>query len=258
MPVKQQDKVLLTCPRCGHQQQEPRAVISTLCRECHQHFLAAEVARPAASPAVPPRDARHLSCFECGTELTVASSAQSTMCKRCSAHIDLRDYLISRAVSQNFRTKGQFVIELKGYVFNTEAVVGDAVIKGRFLGKLVAERSLTVYSTAEIKGTFQTGRLVIPAGNHFRWNEDLHIGSAEISGELVANVESPGTVLLKSTARFYGNVRAGSLVVEEGAVVVGDLRIGSKASRATDRNHAGFDGVSVCPVGSGSGVPSPT
>ena len=150
------------------------------------------------------------------------------MCKRCSAHIDLRDYHINNAVSKNFRTKGRFVIELKGYVFNTEATVGDAVIKGRFIGKLTAERSLTIYSTAEIKGSFRTACLVIPEGNHFRWKEDLSVGSAEIAGELVANLLSPGTVTLKATARFYGDVRANSLVVEEGAIVVGNLRIGRR------------------------------
>src|SRR5215510_640732 len=212
MPAKQQDKVLLTCPRCGHQQQEPRAVISTVCGKCHQHFRAADVGRPVATQSAPPKELRRLTCFDCGTELTVATSAQSTMCKRCSAHIDLRDYVINKAVSQNFKTKGQFTIESKGYVFNTEVMVGDAVIKGRFLGKLAAERSLTIYSTAEIKGSFQTGRLVIPAGNHFRWKDHLRPGSAEISGELVANVECPGTVVLKSTARFYGDIRAGNLV----------------------------------------------
>jgi cytoskeletal protein CcmA (bactofilin family) len=52
-------------------------------------------------------------------------------------------------------------VEPKGYVFNTEAVVGDATIKGRFLGKLAAEHSLTIFSTAEIKGSFKTARLII-------------------------------------------------------------------------------------------------
>ena len=66
-------------------------------------------------------------------------------------------------MSRNFRTKGAFVVEPKGYVFNTEAIVGEAVIKGRFLGKLIAERSLTIYSTADIRGTFTAGKLIIPA-----------------------------------------------------------------------------------------------
>src|SRR5262245_51156788 len=134
MPAKQQDKILLTCPHCGQQQPEPRAVISTVCKSCHRHFRAEETARAAHKKPGKAQELKPITCFECGTELEVAVSAQSTMCKRCSAHIDLRDYQINNAVSRNFKTKGQFVIESKGYVFNTEATVGDAIIKGKFLG----------------------------------------------------------------------------------------------------------------------------
>ncbi|HXT39549.1 MAG TPA: polymer-forming cytoskeletal protein [Candidatus Angelobacter sp.] len=226
MPAKKQAKVLVTCPRCGHQQPEARAAISTACKECGQYIRVQEVLKPAVKAAARPREVRKLACFECGTDLEVAASAQSTMCKRCSAHIDLRDYRISNAVSKNFKTKGEFVIEPKGYVFNTEAVVGDAIIRGKFLGKLVAERSLTIYSTADIKGIFKTGRLIIPAENHFRWKEELAVGGAEIAGELAANLRAAGAVVLRAAGRLFGNVEAGDLVVEEGAVMVGQAKIG--------------------------------
>jgi cytoskeletal protein CcmA (bactofilin family) len=150
------------------------------------------------------------------------------MCKRCSRYIDMKNYVINSAVSKNFKTKGSFVIDPKGYVFNTEAIVKEAVIKGRFLGKLFAEESLTVYSTAEIKGSFTTARLVIPPANNFRWTERIKITSAEIGGELAANVLATETVVLKSTARLFGDVEAANLVIEEGAVIVGRLRIGPK------------------------------
>src|SRR6185295_13397493 len=153
-------------------------------------------------------------------------TAESTMCKRCSAHVDLRDYNITHAVSKNFRTHGRFVIEEKGYLFNTEAMVGDAILKGKFLGQLNATRSLTIYSSADIKGSFTTGRLIIPDGNHFRWPE-IKVGAAEIGGELVANLRAEGTVLLKTTARLFGDVEARGLVVESGAVLVGAMKIGS-------------------------------
>ena len=114
----------------------------------------------------------------------------------------------------------------RGYVFNTEVVVGDAIIKGKLLGKLTAERSLTIYSTADIKGSFQAGRLVIPAENHFRWKEEIKAGSAEIAGELAANLHAEGLVLLRATGRLFGDVEAKHLVVEEGAVMVGKAKIG--------------------------------
>jgi len=229
MPAKPPEKILLTCPHCGHQQREPRAVISTVCKGCSRHFRADDAPKAAAKAKAKererPKELRPITCFDCGTQLEVAVSAQSTMCKRCSAHIDLRDYHIANAVSKNFKTKGEFVIEQKGYVFNTEATVGDAVIKGKFLGKLFAERSLTIFSTADIKGSFRAGKLIIPAENHFRWKDTLKIGSAEIAGELKADVHAEGTVLLKATARMFGDIEAKGFVVEEGAVIVGNAKI---------------------------------
>jgi len=230
MPARTNDQLRLTCPHCGHKQTEPRSAYSTVCKKCGKHLRIQEVLNPQPKPveaAAPER--RRVACFDCGTELEVPVSAESTMCKRCSRYVDLKDYQITSAVSKNFKTKGAFVVELKGYVFNTEAIVGDAIIKGRFLGKLAAER-LTVYSSAEIKGNFTAALLVVPPANHFRWKEPIKVGSSEIAGELAADLIAEGTVVLKSTARLFGDIRASGLVVEEGAVLVGQMCIGAGAT----------------------------
>lgn len=231
MPPKKQDKVLVTCPSCGHQQAEPRTAFSSVCKKCGQHLRIEDILRPAPKAVDKGPAKKQITCFECGAALEVPVSAESTMCKRCSRYVDMKDYVINSAVSKNFKTKGSFLIDTKGYVFNTEATVGEAVIKGRFLGKLFAEKSLTIYSTAEIKGSFKTARLVVPAANNFRWPEQLKLGSAEIAGELAANVLADETVVLKSTARLFGDIQAGNLVVEEGAVLVGQLRIGANNAK---------------------------
>jgi cytoskeletal protein CcmA (bactofilin family) len=220
-------KVPVACPKCGHTQLEPAAVYSTVCKSCREHFRVQEVLHPAAKPPSPQRERRQVACFNCGVELDVPLAAQSTMCKRCGSHVDLRDYQIAKAVSKNFKTKGRFVIEEGGFLFNTESIAGDAVIKGRLLGKFTAERSLEIHTSAEIKGSFKAGRLVVPAGHHFRWPEIIPVASAEIGGELVANLRAGDTVVLKATARLFGNIQARSLVVEEGAVVVGAVKIGN-------------------------------
>jgi cytoskeletal protein CcmA (bactofilin family) len=222
-------KVSVTCPKCGHTQLEPPSAYSSVCKKCREHFRLKELRRGGSSQTEQLRkELRRVCCFSCGTELDVPPTAQSTMCKRCSSYVDLHDYRITNAVSKNFKTKGSFVVEAKGYIFNTEVMVSDAVIKGRFLGKLVAERSLTIYSTADFKGSFKTGRLIIPAENHFRWKETIKLGSAEIAGELAASLHAQGTIILKPTARLFGDVVAGGLVVEAGAVLVGQYRVGSK------------------------------
>jgi cytoskeletal protein CcmA (bactofilin family) len=160
--------------------------------------------------------------------LEVPLAAASTMCKRCGSHVDLSDYHIAQTVSKNFRTHGRLVIEEKGYALNTDALVGDAVIKGRFIGKLVAEGTLEIHSSANIKGSFTAARLVVPPGHHFRWAEPLRFGAADIGGELVADLHTTDTVRLQATARFFGAVQARNLVVEIGAVFVGTARVGSR------------------------------
>jgi cytoskeletal protein CcmA (bactofilin family) len=231
MPAKNQDKVMLVCPHCGHQQPESRVAFSTICKKCGQHLRVQEVLKPSAKTPQPGTKRKLIACFQCGTELEVSATAESTICKRCSAYVDLHDYSITSALAKNFRTNGAFVIEPKGCVFNSESVVGDAVIKGKFHGKLTAERSLTIFSTADIKGSLAAGRLIIPEKNHFRWQTQIKVGSAEIAGELAADLWAEEAVLVKAAARLFGNVDARSLVVEEGAVIVGKMQIGPRPGK---------------------------
>lgn len=248
MPAMKQDRVPVTCPRCGHVQLEPRTAVSTVCGKCHSHIDLEEDRRSVvvrSKPITRPKRAvvaeRKIVCFQCGAALKIPASAESSMCKWCSTHIDLRDYRIDRAVSQNYRTKGRFVIEEKGYLFNSETVVGEAVIKGRFIGKLVAEGDLELHSTARIEGSFRPGRLVIPQGHIFRWKHPIVAGGAEIAGELVSDLRVHGTVVLKATARLFGDIRAINLLMESGAVFVGAVEIGREPATQTVAARAGHD-----------------
>ena len=223
------EKRSVICPKCGHTQPEPATAYSTVCKKCRQHFRLQDLQQPAAKAQEPKQGQRRITCFNCSADLDVPLSAQSTMCKRCSSHVDLRDYQIANAVSKNFKTKGRFVIEESGFLFNTESIGGEVILTGRLLGKITAERSLEIHNSAEIKGSLQAAKLIIPEGNRFRWPETLPLVSAEIRGELVANLRARETVVFRSTARFFGDIEAGGLVVEEGAVLVGSMKIGSNA-----------------------------
>ena len=229
MPAKPKAKALVACPRCGHQQPEPRTAISSKCGKCGEYLRVQELLNPVAKPAAKAPEQRSVACFDCGTEQEVPAAAKSAMCKRCSSYIDLQDYTINSAVSKNFRTKGRFIVEAKGYVFNTSVVAREIVVKGQVIGKLTAEETLTIYGSAEIKGSFQTPLLVVPEGNAFHWREPLRVGSVEVLGELVANAEAETMVRVRSTGRLFGNVRTRNLVTEEGAIVVGRMSVGTGA-----------------------------
>jgi cytoskeletal protein CcmA (bactofilin family)/ribosomal protein S27E len=226
MPAKPKDKALVVCPKCGHQQFEPRAAVSSKCRQCGEYLRVQELLNPVAKAEAKAPEQRRVSCFDCGTEQDVPAAAQSAMCKRCSSYIDLKDYSINSAVSKNFKTKGRFVIEPKGYVFNTTIVAREIVIKGQLIGKLAAEESLTIYGTAEIKGSFQAPLLIIPEGNAFHCREPLRADAVEIKGEFVGNVADARSVIVRGTGRLFGDVCARSVSVEAGAVLVGTMKVG--------------------------------
>lgn len=236
MAVSKQIQAEVVCPHCGHKQMEARTAFSSNCRKCGQYFRVQDVLNPVQKSAAWTPESKRVCCPDCRTELEVPVKAQSTMCKRCSGYIDLQDYEITSTVSKNFKTLGLFVVQPKGLVFNTETTVGDAVIKGRFHGKLVAYRSLTIYSTAAIEGAFTAARLVIPKDNSFRWQGQIRVGSAEIQGELTANLRAEETILLKSTGILFGDLEARNLVVEAGAVVVGNNRIGIPSISESEQN----------------------
>ena len=56
------------------------------------------------------------------------------------------------------------------------------------------------------------------------------VALAVVRIELAANLQTSGTVLLKSTGRLFGNVQAANFVVESGAIFVGDVKIGPAAA----------------------------
>ncbi len=158
--------------------------------------------------------------------LQVPVSAESTMCKWCSCYVDLHHYRITSAVAKNFKTKGKLIIETRGCVFNTESIAGDAVIKGKYHGKLTVENSLTIFSTADIKGSLSAAHLEIPAENRFYWPGLMEVRSAEIAGEFEGKLRAEGAVILRATARLFGDLAAGNLAVADGTVIVGRMRIG--------------------------------
>jgi cytoskeletal protein CcmA (bactofilin family) len=223
--VSKPEKAVVTCPHCASQQWVAPAAFSAVCKQCGQYLRVQELLKPAPKKPPPAPEQKRIACFECHSEFDVPTSAQSTMCKKCSAYIDLHDYSISNAVSKNFKTKGAFVIQQSGYVFNSETVATDATIKGRFIGKLIVERSLTLCSTARIKGSIQAAHLVIPEENEVRWEGELAVGSAEIKGELTANLRA-AAVHVRTNGHLLGAVRTRSLIADAGAVLSVSAHIG--------------------------------
>jgi cytoskeletal protein CcmA (bactofilin family) len=230
--------VRVVCPKCGHEQEEAPTAYSSACKSCRAYFRVQDVLHPSAAPQIPDTQTRVISCFDCGTALSVSPTAQSTMCKRCSSHVDLADYRITQSVSRNFRTKGTMVVEESGYLFNSETTATHIVIKGRFIGQLHGEQTLEIHPKAQIKGNFHAAQLILPSETRWVWPEPIVVDAADISGELVGTLHCKNAVRLRATARMFGDVEAGHLVMEAGAVFVGRARVGSGRPKSSPPSKA--------------------
>jgi cytoskeletal protein CcmA (bactofilin family) len=94
-----------------------------------------------------------------------------------------------------------------------------------FDGKLLLKGSVRVDGVfkGEILGT---GTLIIGEGANIE--ADITIDNLVIFGEVKGNLEIRERVEICSTGKLFGNLRAPSFVVQEGATFDGDCRMGSK------------------------------
>ncbi len=85
---------------------------------------------------------------------------------------------------------------------------GAVRIDGNFHGEVVSDGTLVVGQEAVVEGQIRVGQLVL-------------------SGNIQGEVEAKNKVVLHKTANLQGNIRTPVLVVEEGAVLEGQLVMGS-------------------------------
>jgi cytoskeletal protein CcmA (bactofilin family) len=86
---------------------------------------------------------------------------------------------------------------------------GAVRIDGNFQGEVVSEGTLVIGQEAVVDGQVKVGQLVL-------------------SGRIKGEVEAKNKVVLHKTANLQGNIRTPVLVVEEGAVLEGELNMGSR------------------------------
>ena len=183
----------MECPHCGHSQAEPRTGFSTICKKCGRNFRVQEALNPRAQ-------SRRSRAREKTHHLLRVRRGTGGAGQRAVHHVQAVQPLHGperlphrQRRLQEFQDEG-FVHASNRRVTSSTRRPWWATPSSRagFSGKLVAEGSLTIHTTAEIKGSFTAGRLIIPAANQFRWREPIKVGSAEIAGELAGGPAREG------------------------------------------------------------------
>lgn len=133
------------------------------------------------------------------------------------------DYVPSTSSSSSSSPGGLTAFIDQGSEFEGKLSFKDTVrIDGRFRGEISSENTLIVGESGEIEASIRSKTVAI---------------SGSVTGDICATTK----VVLHKTARVHGNIETGSLVVEDGAEIDGQIKMG-KAPK---------NGLKAVPGGSG-------
>jgi cytoskeletal protein CcmA (bactofilin family) len=101
---------------------------------------------------------------------------------------------------------------------------GSVLVKG----DVVSTEDLVI--DGQVHGTIELGNHSLTIGSSASVVADLVAKSVTISGTVKGNVMGNAKVDLKSTARVEGDITAPKFAMEDGAVLVGKVDTGAKAT----------------------------
>lgn len=127
----------------------------------------------------------------------------------------------------------------KNILSNDVEIVGnlkfshDLIIDGKIEGEVISDGNLTVGENAKVKGEIKTK-------------------SVTVFGKVEGNITVTERCELKSNAELVGDIRAGTLSIEEGAAFMGASTVGA-AAKAGSGGGAAPSPAPAPPAGGGGG-----
>ena len=179
--------------------------------------------------ALPPR--QHIRCFECGYEFNLTGRQHSTYCPKCRTTLDLAGYTIDAECRETLKTLGKIRITPRGSVSSATLMATDLDLQGTIAGcNVTVFRQLTVFPGADfIRHEVKTADLRIEPGAELAMRKESAFRNVDLAGKLKANIYATGSVTLRATSTFNGEIHGAHLVVEEGAVLQGSFDIRPEA-----------------------------
>jgi cytoskeletal protein CcmA (bactofilin family) len=204
---------------------------------------AAGVVRPGTSrpPAPPPAEAKsvttishttlpprqHIRCFECGYEFNLTGRMHSTYCPKCKTSLDLAGYTIDSDCSDNLKTLGTIRITPRATITSARMLATEIDLAGKVVtSNLQAFGQLILHGGAEfMRKDVTSADLRLEAGGELALGGFAVYRNVDVAGVFRANLYATGRITIRSTGAVFGKVCGGHLVVEDGAALVGDIRI---------------------------------
>ena len=189
---------------------------------------------PAARTAMPAK--RLVVCYACGYSHTVAGQLRIPYCPKCKAILNASDLTIDAKRDEDAFTIGDVAI-LPGAEFGAGLKVAGKVVKVgadvSALAKLTATEALVLLAGAKMDGVKVenfSGKTIVPADETVKVEGAFACTELEVRGELRANAEVERAATLRAGSTFSGSFTGPTLIVEDGAAIRAEARIGRQAA----------------------------
>jgi cytoskeletal protein CcmA (bactofilin family) len=135
---------------------------------------------------------------------------------------------MANVASQGQRVQPEPATDARASSFTERRVAAWVGTALRVEGKIISAGDLTI--DGNVEGSIELGNHSLTIGSSASVVADLVAKSVTISGTVKGNVMGNAKVDLKSTARVEGDITAPKFAMEDGAVLVGKVDTGAKAT----------------------------
>lgn len=173
----------------------------------------------------PSRNKRSVHCHRCGAGHTASAHAAGTTCPSCGAVIGFTNIVVGKHRSAPVDTRGDLIIEKKGYLYSGLSVCGNAVIQGGIHGALICEGRLIMHASGLQAVRIDAGEILVPGGTVWECPFPIHAVNMTVRGKLKASIVISGKLNLLRGGMIEGTVYARSIQVDRGGHLLGKLHI---------------------------------
>lgn len=189
---------------------------------------------PPSPPKEGPAHGRHtvqpsrhdIVCYECGYSFLITGSIQKVYCAKCRTILDTGEHVIDAEWQGSIRTVGTVQVGAAGVVKGGKIIAGVLVVQGRIEGGMAQVNQVDLCRGSACDLSFVKMRdIVIRKDAEIELPGKTTIRNMEVAGSLSASVMSTGTVVVKESGRFRGEIVGEHLVVEDGATLDASLSV---------------------------------
>ena len=185
--------------------------------------------RTGGKVAVPTK--RLVICYSCGYSHTLSGRMHHSFCPKCRTKLITEDLVVSGQLTEDILTIGDVTITADAVFDPGLRVTGRRVVLGGDvtpLASITAMGNIEICSNAQFAGVElinPSGQVVVPSGEVVSLEAAFVCGVLHVYGYLRASVTVNQSACVFAGGLLEGAFRGPSLVVEDGAGLVGEVAL---------------------------------